>query len=447
MPELLDIAVQVAGAARPGEEIEAYVSWHRDTDIRAYGGQVESLSSAESAGIGVRVVVGGRQGFAYVGSLDSHLALEALAEARDNAGFASADEHVGLASPDGTAATVLELWDDALAGFPSASKVGLALELERQSREGDVRVRQVVSADYGDSMAESAVASSTGIAATSRRTRCYVATHLVAGEGEQSQTGNGYSIGRGPGELDVAAAARDAIERSTRLLGAKKARSARLDVVLDRRVTATLLAILSGALSGEEVAKGRSMFSGREHEEVAVPDITLVDDPTDPVAFGAATHDAEGLACRPNSLIEGGRLVGFLYDTYSARLAGRASTASAVRGGFKSTPGVGARALSLVPGTLNQSEILAHVDEGLLVQGISGVHSGVSTVSGDFSVGAEGLMIRNGELAEPVREVTIASSIQRMLHHVIAVGSDLEWLPSVAAGVTLAVSDVTMSGA
>jgi PmbA protein len=446
VPDLLAIAERIAGAARPGEEVEAYVSWHRDTDVRAYDGEVESLSSAESAGIGVRVVVGGRQGFAYVGNLDERLAREVLDEARDNAGFATPDEHVGLARPDGVGAKPLELWDDGLSAFPTEAKVELALDLERRVRAGDPRIRQVVSADYGDAMGESAIVTSTGISASSRRTTCYLAADVVAGEGDDTQTGDGYTIGRGPEGLDVESAARDAIERATRLLGAKKPASARLDVVLDRRVTATLLAILAGTLSGEEVAKGRSLFTGRAGEEVAVAGVTLVDDPTNELAFGASTHDAEGLACRGNSLVEGGRLVGFLYDTYSARLAGTSSTASAVRGGFKSTPGVGARALSLVPGELDQAEIVALVGNGLLVQGISGVHSGVNAVSGDFSVGAQGLMIRDGALAEPVREVTIASTIQRMLQHVIAVGSDVEWLPSVAAGVSLAIADLAMSG-
>jgi len=446
VPELLALAERIAAAARPGEQVEAYVAWHRDTDIRAYGGEVESLSSAESSGLGVRVIAGQRQGFAYVGNLDEALAREALEEARDNAGFATPDAHAGLAVPDGIVPAVLELWDDRLSGLATDAKVELALDLERRVRAGDARIRQVVSSDYGDAMSESAIATSEGIAVSSRRTRCYLAADVVAGEGDDTQTGDGYTVGRGAADLDIEAAARDAIERSTRLLGARKPRSARLDVVLDRRVTATLLSILAGTLSGEEVAKGRSLFAGRVGEEVAVTSLTLVDDPTNPLAFGASTIDAEGLACRRTALVESGRLAGFLYDSYSARLAGAHSTGSAVRGGFKSTPGVGARALSLVPGELDQSEIVALVGDGLLVQGISGVHSGVNAVSGDFSVGAEGLMIRDGQLAEPVREITIASTIQRMLQCVIAIGADVEWLPSSAAGVSLAVGDLAMSG-
>jgi PmbA protein len=147
-------------------------------------------------------------------------------------------------------------------------------------------------------------------------------------------------------------------------------------------------------------------------------------------------------------LIDAGVLRGFLYDTVSGSRAGTASTGSAVRGGFAGTPGPGCRALTLAPGPEGHDEagVLAAVGEGLFVQSVTGVHSGVNPISGDFSVGAEGLMIRDGRLAEPVREITVASTLQRILQSLVAVGADLEWLPGIAAGQTLAVGDMQVSG-
>jgi PmbA protein len=136
----------------------------------------------------------------------------------------------------------------------------------------------------------------------------------------------------------------------------------------------------------------------------------------------------------------------FVYDTVSARRAGTSSTGSAVRGGFAGTPGAGCRALVLAPGDMGQEQILAAVGNGLYVQSVSGVNSGVNPVSGDFSVGAEGLMIRNGAFAEPVREITVASTLQRMLQSMVAIGADLVWLPGSAAGQTLAIADMQLSG-
>ena len=253
-------------------------------------------------------------------------------------------------------------------------------------------------------------------------------------------------MGRGPGDLSPERAAADAIERATRLLGAKKARSGSLVVVFDPRVVSTILGVLSAAFSGEAVTKGRSLFAGRVGEQVALGSVTIVDDPTDIRAYGASPYDAEGLASRRNLLVKDGILQGFVFDTVSARRAGVASTASAVRGGYASTPVAGCRALSLMPGSLDAEAILREVGEGLYVQSVTGVHSGVNPVSGDFSVGAVGLMVSGGELAQPVREVTVASTLQRMLTSVVAIGSDVEWLPGIAAGQTLAIGGMTLSG-
>lgn len=446
MAELLDIATRVAGWADDGEQVEAFVVHERETEVRAYEGEVESLTSAESQGVGVRVVRDGRQGYAYAGTLDEAALTETLQEARDNAGFAQADEFNGVAEPDGMEPAELALFDAALEEFSVDEKVALAIDLERATRAADPRISGIESAEYVDTVFESAVATNTGVAGTTRETGCYVAAYALAEDGGETQTGFGFSLGRGPAALDPAAAATDAADRATRMLGATKPPTGRVTVVLDPWVTAQLLGIIGGTLTGDAVQRGRSMFADRVGEQVATVDITLVDDATDPAAFSATAIDGEGLATRPSPLISDGVLQGFLHNSYSARRGSTRSTASAVRAGFKGAPGVGAQALALRPGTQDQAALIAGIDDGLLVQEVVGLHSGVNPVSGDFSTGAQGLRIRGGELAEPLREITIASTIQRLLLDVQAVGRDLQWLPMSAAGVTLVVADVTMSG-
>jgi PmbA protein len=454
--DLLGVARRVAGDARPGEQIEAYALRSRDVDVKVFGAEVESLAVAEVEGVGVRVVVDARQGYAWAGSLDDDVIAETLAEARDNAAFGSPDESYVLASPadvashgdgGGAVPSELDLWREDVLATPTADKVALALHLEAAVREADPLVRGVESASYGDAAVEAAVANSLGVEASTRRTMASCSAFAMAGEGTLTQTGSGFSAGRSFADLDAHQAACDAAERAVRLLGAKPIPSGRLPVILDPLVTRSLLALLGGALSGEAIVKGRSLFVGREGEEVAGPGITLVDDPTLAEAFGAASHDAEGVPTRRLELISGGRFDAVLHNVQTAKRAGATTTGSAVRGGFKSPPGVGARALHLVPGQLGAEEILAAIDHGLYVQSVSGLHSGTNSVSGDFSVGAIGLVIRNGELAEPVREVTIASTLQRILHDITVVGADLTWLPGGAAGMTLLISDMSVSGA
>jgi PmbA protein len=445
-PELLDVAARIAEMAGPGEQVEAYVARGTSTTVRAYEGEVESLTQASSAGVGVRVVVDHREGFAYAGTLDEAAVLDALAEARDNATFGEPDEFNGLATPDGVDPVDLELWPEGLAHVPTADKVALALELEKATVGRDPRVGAVRLAMYSDSMGEGAVATSTGIRAWGRAGTSYLMVQALAVHDGETQIAGGLSVGREVTDLSIDEAADDAILRATRLLGSTKPATQRVTLVLEPRMTATILGIVGGMLNGEAVLKGRSPFADRVGQAIASPLLTFVDDPTDARSLGAETHDGEGLACRRNQLVVDGVLQGFLHNTYTGRRSGTASTGSAQRG-ISSTPGVGAGALAVAPGTGTHAEVLAGVDNGLFVTSMAGLHSGVNPVSGDFSVGVEGLMVRGGALAEPVREATIASTLQRLLLDISAVGADLEWLPDGTGGVTLVIPDVALSGA
>ena len=444
--DLLDVAERIIGMAEGGEDVEAYVGRSSDTNVRVYGGEVEQLAVADSMGVGVRIVRDGRQGFAYCGTFDAAALAETVEEARDNAAFAEPDPAAGLAEPDGVEPVALDLWRPGLADVPTADKVAVALDLERAVLAADRRITGIESCDYADSRAEAAIATTTGIRRSARETACELVAYSLAADGDETQTGFGFSLGRSFDELDVEDAARDAADRAVRMLGATKPPSTRLTVVLDPWVTAQLLGIVAGTLGAEEVIKGRSLFADRVGEQVAAPLLTIVEDPTDPRSWGATPLDAEGLATRRVPLVDAGVLQGFVHSTWTARRLGTTSTGSAVRGGFKTTPGAGCRAVAPTPGTATAAELIAGVDDGVLVQEVSGLHSGVNAVSGDLSTGAEGLRIRGGEVAEPLREFTIASTLQRLLHDVSAVGADLTWLPMSAAGVTLVIGDVAVSG-
>ena len=445
MTELLDIANRVLGWAQDGEQVEVVAVHDRDTEVRIYGGEVEQFTASESQGVGVRVIRDHKQGFAYAGSLDEDVLAETLADARDNASFGTPDEFLGLATPDGVAVPVLDLYDAGIEDFPTDKKIALGIELEAKTLAADPRIVGLESADYVDSVSESAIASSTGVQVTTRDSGSYVTATALAEQDGETQIGFGFSVGRTPGVLDIERAATDAADRATRLLGATQPASERVTIVFDPFVTSQFLSILGETMSGDAVMKGYSLFANRMGEQVASPLFTLVDDPTNPLAFTASEADGEGLASRSNTLIDGGQLSTFLHNAYSARRMGAQSTGSAVRS-YSSVPSVGARALFLKPGTQSQEDLIAGIDNGVLIQGVAGIHSGVNPVSGDFSTGAEGLRIRNGALAEPLREITIASTLQKMLGDLQAVGNDVDWLPMSAAGVSMVIADVTMSG-
>ncbi|HEY5265909.1 MAG TPA: TldD/PmbA family protein [Acidimicrobiales bacterium] len=450
MSQLLEQADRLLESAQGGEEIEIYLSQGAETEVKAYQGEIENLSTANSSGIGIRVLrdgpAGARVGTAWAGSLDDESVRDALREARDNVQFASEDEYVAFARPDGVVPVSLVLRDESVVTTSIDDKIAMAIDLERRVRGGDARIRQVDSANYSDYVAEAAIVSTMGIRASYARSGAYLSVEAIASDGKDDQTGWGLSVGRAPRELDGEKAALDAISRATRMLGAVKPPSMKCTAVFDPRTAATLLSIIGGALSGDAVVRGRSFFANRIGEMVASSLFSVLDDPTDPRHFAASSHDGEGLACRRNLLISDGRLQAFVYDTRSARRAGTASTGSALRGGIAGSPSAGCRALQLSPGSEDQASILKSVGYGVYVESLMGVHSGVNCISGDFSVGVTGLMIRDGQLAEPVREITVASTLQRMLLDLSHVGNDVEWLPGSAAGQTLAIEEIAVSG-
>lgn len=447
--ELSDIAARVAEQAHEGEQVEAYVIRSTDTEVEVFGGEVESLTTAGVEGVGVRVILDHRQGVAWAGSLDPDVVEETLKEARDNAAFGQPDEFYGLAAPadaQGHQPPTLDLWRDELVAVPTEEKVRIALELERATKAADARVRNVESASYGDSFSEAALANSLGIRASTRRTTCSASAVALADDGSGVQSGYGFQAGRTLTDLDLDQIPTDAAVRACRLLGAKPVPSRRIPVILDPLVTRSFLGVLTSAFSGEAMLKGRSLFAGRVGEQVGAAIVQLLDDPTDARALGAATFDGDGIPTRRNALVVDGVLQGFLHNVYTGRRAGTGTTASATRS-LASTPGVGVRALRLEPGPRTPAELMRAAGEAFYVQSVSGLHSGTNPISGDFSVGADGLMVRSGEFAEPVREVTIASTLQRMLLDIAEIADDLTFLPGSIAGQTVLVGEMTLSGA
>ena len=217
----------------------------------------------------MRLLLDHRQGYAWAGSLDPDVVAETVAEARDNAGFGTQDEcaRAPRAVPTSRRSRPpdLDLWREALLAVPAEEKVALALEVEAATRaRGSAGARASSPRRTATARSRSRSRARSASRPSARRTVCSVASFAMAGEGEETQTGYGFSVGRTFADLDVAAAARDAAERSTRLLGARQPASRRLPVILDPLVTRSLLGLLGAALSGEAMLKGRSMFVGRD---------------------------------------------------------------------------------------------------------------------------------------------------------------------------------------
>lgn len=444
--ELDAIVERLAAEATGGEGVEAYAELTTETSVSAFQGEVERLTSASSSGVGVRVVADGRLGYAYTADLRDQGLRECLAEARANLEVSGEDP--GNVLPEAAAYQALDgLFDVRQADTSPERKVALALDLEARTRAADPKVTQVESARYGDVVGEIAIASSIGVKGSFAVTHAWCLSIAMATEDGQSQVGYGVDAARALDDLDPGPVAREAADRAVRMLGAAKPATRTVPVVLDRMVAPSLLGVLLAGLSAEEVQKRRSLFADRLGEQVGAAGLRLIDDGRLVAGPGAAPFDGEGVPTRRTVLIDDGVLECFLHNTATAARGDASSTGNARRGSFKSSPGVSAHNLFLEPGELDQAGLLARAGEGLLVQDVSGVHSGANPITGDFSVGVSGLWFRNGELAEPVREATVAAHLLDILKGIEAVGSDLRFTTGSIGGSSLLIGQMTVAGA
>ncbi|HEY1355571.1 MAG TPA: metallopeptidase TldD-related protein [Solirubrobacterales bacterium] len=420
----------VEGALAAGaDDAEAYASEESSREIRAHGGDVESLTAATGRGVGVRAWIGNRVGYGYGTDL-SDAGIRAIA-ARAAEAAAAADEDEFAGPPRGAgAATALEgLVDPSVAAWPTERAAALALAVERAATDADPRVVGVEQAVYADATERIAISSSAGTGGAFEASSCYAYLQALAEGDDGRETGLGFGLARGPDGLDPVAIGSEGAERATAMIGAGKPDSRSCPVVLDPTVAASFVGLLGSTLGADAVQRGRSPLAGTVGEAVAGEAFVLHDDGLDPAGFATAPIDGEGLPRRRTALIDGGRLRTYLYDTYTARRGDTESTASAGRAGYRSQPSVSSSNLVVAPGPSAFEDLLAEAHGGVWISDVAGLHSGVNPVSGVFSVGASGRAISGGALAEPLREFTIASDLVSMLRAVLAAGSESRWVP------------------
>jgi PmbA protein len=422
-------AVEAATAAG-ATDAEAWSEGSRSREVRVHAGEVESLTEASGRGVGIRAWIGERTGYAYGTDL-SDSGLAALAEAAAGAArVADEDENSSAPDPSGEPIPEIEgLRDDAVAATETAEVIDLAKRIERVAIDRDKRVSGVEEVVYVDEDGDAAIATSRGVSGSFGVSTAYSFLQAMATQDSEVQTGLGFGVGRSPQALNAEEIGAEAGDEASSMLGATKPESRNCPVVLSERVTASFAGFIGGALCADDVQRGRSPFADRLGDELASAAYVLADDGIDPDGLASAPFDGEGTPRERTPLIAGGKLLAYLHDSYTARRGGARSTGNASRASYRSPPSVSTSNLVLEAGEQSLDELLERAGDGVYITEVAGLHSGVNPVTGRYSVGASGRAIRGGELAEPLREFTIAGDLLGTLAEVQAVGSETRWVP------------------
>lgn len=423
---------------------EVFLLNSRDTTVEVADEKVENLKIAEEQGLGLRVIVNQRLGYAYTSDF-SHIALQRLVEAAfNNAQQTQADEGWHLTKPQAKYPQ-LELIDEKISEITLEEKINNALIMEQAAREYDSRVKITEKTVFNDANYEIAIYNNLGLALKYAGNYCGGYALVVGQEKEDSQTGFGMQYKMKYGDFDPRKIGREAGEKAVRMLGAKTINSATMPVVLDPHTATSFLGVLQSIFSGDAVLKGKSFLQGKEGKQVSSPLVTIVDDGVMPGELGSSPFDGEGIPTSRTALIKDGMLQGFLHNSYTAQKMGVESTGNSVRSSYKSTPEVGITNFYIQQGSMTVSELLQDITRGFYITDVMGMHT-ANPISGNFSVGASGFLIEQGQLTQPVKGVAIAGNLQEFLLNIDAAADDLTFFVGKGAP-TLRLKKMNVSGA
>ncbi|HXE64067.1 MAG TPA: metallopeptidase TldD-related protein [Bryobacteraceae bacterium] len=443
LPEIAQQAVRQA-LERGAADAECTISEGQEFSANVRMGEVETLKEAGSRGAGLRVLIGRRMGSSYTSDLSPEGIQKMVSSAVDLAGLTTEDPHAGLpeASELGSLSVDLKLFSDTVARLPADQKIDAAKRAEAAALGFDSRITNSEGGSFDSNVGGRVFANSRGFLGSYQSTYCSLSTVPVAALDGQMERDYWFTVARDFNGLESPElVGRKAAERVLRRLGAVKVETQRVPIVFEPRMSRTLLGNLFEAVQGTAIYRHASFLAGKIGEKVASEKFTLIDDGTIPGLFGSQPFDDEGVPSRRTPVIENGVLKNYLLNTYTARKLGMKTTGNASRG-ITGNAGIGHGNFFLEAGEKTPDEMIAGIKNGFYVTELIG--TGVNTVTGDYSRGAVGLWIRDGELAFPVSEVTIAGTLQEMLAGV-EIADDLEFRGSVSAP-TLLIGEMTVAG-
>src|SRR5271165_3559079 len=408
-------------------------------------GQVETLKESGSRAIGVRVFFGQRAASTYSSDFSAAGIERMLKSALELAKICSEDPHAGIpeAAQLGSLAGDLGLYHEDVYSLPGADRIEYARRAEKAALDADPRIKNSDGGSFDAATGRRILANSHGFLGEYRRSYCSVATVPIAQDESGMQRDFWYSVARSLAKLESPEqVGKEAARRTLRRLGARKVKTAHLPVVLDPLVATSMLEHIFEGVNGDSVYRGASFLAGKLGEKIAGDRVTVIDDGTMIGGFGTSPFDGEGIPTRRTVVIENGVLKSYLLNTYTAKKLGLETTANASRG-LAGTPGIGPGNYFLQPGTKTPKQIIADIKDGLYVTEFLG--HGANLVTGDYSRGASGMWIVNGERAYPVEEITVAGNLKDMFCNISEIGSDLEFRGSVASP-TIRIDGLTVGG-
>lgn len=435
------------------DEFEIFAASSVENEIEIFRGNVETLSFSDSIGIGIRIFKDKSIGYAYTTLLEEKNIEECIHKAVLNSKITGKEEYNYLPRDEeiifkNRLIDDRSLFHENFLDYDIEDKIALSKKLEILTKSKDKRIIDIENVTYNDSIYETAILNSAGFCDKYKTTSCFIYVNAISKNKSDTSTGDFFGCARTPAELKLDQIADKAADRSVSILGGKKIKSQKVDLLLDPVVSTQFLGIIAGSITADSVQKKKSLFEGKIGEKIFSAELNIFDDGTLTDGLSSRPFDGEGIIKGRTCVFEKGYLKTYLYNTYTARKDKTLSTGNAVRSSYRSTPEVGISNFYMEKSDADFNELLNDLGSGFYVIDIIGLHSGVNPISGQISVGAEGLWIENGTPKYPVKEVTIATDILSFCKSIKKAGNDLWFTPAggYIGSPSLLVNDVMVSG-
>lgn len=436
-----EVVTQAIGAG--AHEAEVYLQAGDEFHVEVRMGEIETLTQASSRGLGLRVFADKRMAFGSTTDFSAPSVAELVGTTVRLAKAAGRDRHNGLPDTVPGRPAELELYDGSIAGLPAERKIETAKQTEQAAFDCDSRITNSEGAGFSSHAVTRTIANSKGVLYSSRGTRCGIACSPMAEQDGEKQTSYYWSAARFLDELDSPDyVGEQAGLRTVRKLGARKVETQAVPVVFDWMVGPVLLNAVFAALDGDAVHRGMSFLRNMLGKKIASDAVTIIDDALMPRGLGSIPFDGEGVPTSRKVVVENGELRMYFYDARTARKYRQQTTGNARRG-FSGLPSISPTNFYLQPTDTDIADIVRGIANGFYVTETIG--HGVNVITGDFSVGASGMWIRDGEPAFPVQEVTIAGNMLDMMRDIEQIGSDARFMSSVVSP-TFKIAEMTVSG-
>lgn len=415
-----------AGRNKGLNDMEVYYSAGSSLSLKVFQKDLDGYSLSESEGLSLRGLYKGKMGYSYTERVDETSIDQLVKDVIENATIIDSDDEEIIFEGSKEYKPV-DSFNPDLAGVREEEKIQFVKNLEEEAFKLDKRITSVEVCAYGDGYGQTIMSNTRGLYLEDKNNIAYTYIAVVAKEGEDIKTAMAYRTGNDFSKFDAKEIAKEAVDEALALLGGKSVKSGDYEVILRNSAAADLLEAFTGIFSAEAVQKNLSLLKGKIGEKIASDKFTLIDDPYMEGGLASRSFDGEGVACRYKKVVDKGLLKTYLHNLKTAKKDGIETTGNASKGSYKSSINIAPSNFYVEKGQRSLDEMIASVDRGMMITELQGLHSGLNSVSGDFSLAALGYLIEGGKITRPVEQITVAGNYFEMLKDIEETGSDLKF--------------------